>query len=232
MTEAVLLCAGCTLNCDQCAYEESCSRMGTRAVGVACQLVWEPTICIFRNSRPCVSYLVTFRGARKIWTTQVTWAACSLCPVSCFLRVHHCLDWLGTGSWEPESSSLALLGGWDWSWVFVSSPETTRKAAKRWGIHSTALQGKKRTHWRSTSCSGAGTSALLQWGCLHNTYRSKPGERHLRGPEEVLSFQALRSTVLQPSQSKAQETSEAQGSWAMLAGHLSSLGLKALRGRT
>lgn len=153
----------------------------------------------------------------------------SLQPRSCgFLPVHHCLDRLGTRSWEPGSSSLAPLGGWDWSWVFVSSPETIWKAAKRWDSHSAAFQEKKHIHWHSTGCPGAGTSALLQWDCLHNTYRSKPGERHLWGPEEVFSSQALRSTVLQPSQSKAQETSEVQGSWAILAGHFSSLGLKAL----
>lgn len=41
--------------------------MGTHAVGAACQLAWEPKICIFRTSRPCLSYL---SGAGETWTVK------------------------------------------------------------------------------------------------------------------------------------------------------------------
>lgn len=55
-------------------YTFNCPKMDTHAVGVAYQLAWQTKICIFRTSRPCLSYLVTFSGARDTWTIEVTWA--------------------------------------------------------------------------------------------------------------------------------------------------------------
>lgn len=53
--------------------------------------------------------------------------------------------------------------------------------------------------------------------CLHNAHRGEPGEEHLWGTEETDCFsQVLGGTVLQLSQSKAQETPNTQGSQVVM----------------
>lgn len=215
MTEAVH-CADCALSCDRCDYEVSCPRTGTRAVAVACQLAWESTIYICRTSRPWISYVVIFRGARKTWTIWETWAAWNLGPVACFLPVHHCLDWLGTGSWEPGSSS-PLLG----AEIEAECLKALQKPQGRLLRDEAAIQqpSKRRTYplalhrlsWCWDKCLAAvGLPAqhIQEWAWTVASVGTWGG----------ILVQALKSTALQPTQGKAQETSEAQGSWVCLLG--------------
>ena len=230
MTEAVH-CAGCALSCDWCDYEVSCPRTGTRAVAVACQLAWESTIYICRTSRPWISYVVIFRGARKTWTIWETWAAWNLGPVACFLPVHHCLDWLGTGSREPGSSSLAPLGGWDWSWVFESSPETTRKAAKRWGSHSAAFQEENIPNGTPQAVLVLGQVPCCS-GPAFTTHTGVSLDSGICG--DLRRYSRPSTQKYSPAANPRQGTGDIWSTrfMGLFAGHFGSLGLKALSGRT